>query len=57
MNKAHVFQHNTTGVQIFVYHCSDEYSAKLKFFKIVINHEDWLYLGEKIAELAKQGKD
>ena len=50
MNKAHVFQHNTTGVQIFVYHCKTEFEARLKFSNITTDTTDmWVYLGEKIA--------
>lgn len=47
MSKAHVFQHNTTGVQMFVFHAKDEIQARLKFCNIVIGHIDWIYLGEK----------
>lgn len=47
MNKAHVFQHNTTGVQIFVWHCSTEEQAKSKFTSVVINSKDWEFLGYK----------
>ena len=50
MNQAHVFQEKYTGVQIFVYNCLDEYDAKLQFYKVVINHENWQYLGKKIAK-------
>ena len=49
MNKAHVFQHQFTGVQIFVYHKPDQYHAKLELFSIVDNHRDWIYLGKKIT--------
>ncbi len=49
MKAAHVFQHIYNGVQIFVYHCVDEFDAKLAFFKVVNNHEEWQYLGKKIA--------
>ena len=50
MNQAHVFQEKYTGVQIFVYNCLDKYDAKLQFYKVVINHENWQYLGKKIAK-------
>jgi hypothetical protein len=50
MHKAHVFQHNTTGVQIFVYHCTTELTARAQFASIVHNHQDWVYLGQKIAQ-------
>lgn len=41
---AHVFQHKYTGVQIFVFHVEDEVSAKMKFYNIVTEHTDWVYL-------------
>lgn len=50
MNKAHVFQEKYTGVQIFVYHCKDEIDAKLEFQNLVINHNNWIYLGVKTAQ-------
>lgn len=49
MNEAHVFQHQFTGLQIFVYHVEDKWNAKLKLFGIVENHLDWIYLGKKVA--------
>jgi hypothetical protein len=49
-NKAHVFQHNTTGVQIFVYHCIDEDSARWKFTELVYNVDNWVCLGQKTAK-------
>lgn len=49
MNKAHVFQHKYTGIQIFVYYQDSKTDAKLEFFRLVVNHEDWVYLGMKIA--------
>ena len=47
MTQAHVFQHQYSGVQIFVYHCDDKFNAKLKIFEIVENHQDWIYIGIK----------
>lgn len=50
MNKAHVFQHNTTGVQIFVYHCKDEEQARLKFEGLVYGlRKEWTFIGLKTA--------
>lgn len=45
--KAHVFQHNYTGVQIFVFHFVNEIQAKQKFTDIVNDADDWIYLGKK----------
>ena len=50
MNKAHVFQHNYTGVQMFIYHCVDEVSAKYKLWSVVVDKDKWTYLGQKIAQ-------
>ena len=50
LNKAHVFQHNITGVQIFVYHCVRIEQAYVQFSFTVIDPLDWIYLGEKFAE-------
>lgn len=47
MVTAHVFQHKFSGVQIFVYHEKDQVSAKQQFYKIVVEHTDWMYLGTK----------
>jgi hypothetical protein len=47
MTQAHCFQEKYTGVQIFVYHAKDEHDAKFKFYKTVINHENWIYMGTK----------
>lgn len=47
MSDAHVFQHKYTGIQIFVFHVEDQTQAKLKFYKLVIEHTDWVYLGVK----------
>ncbi len=47
MNDAYVFQHRYTGVQIFVFHAIDEISAKKKFYKDVVEHNNWIYLGIK----------
>jgi len=49
MNKAHVFQHNTTGVQIFIYHCTNKIAAREEFMNVVIDYREWMYLGKKIA--------
>ena len=35
MNKAHVFQHNTTGVQIFIYHLIED-EQQLKHLCVII---------------------
>ena len=45
--EAHVFQHNYTGVQIFVFHFVNEIQAKQKFTDIVNDADDWIYLGKK----------
>ena len=50
MSGAHVFQHKYRGVQIFVYHCIDEDSARWKFTELVYNIDNWQYLGKKIAK-------
>lgn len=46
-NIAYVFQHRYTGVQIFVYHCISKDDARYQFKSIVINTEDWIYLGRR----------
>lgn len=48
-NQAHVFQHKTSGVQIFVYHQVSIGDARQKFRKIVNNVEDWVFLCKKVA--------
>lgn len=45
--EAHVFQEKYTGVQMFVFHCVDSASAKSKFNGVVINSDNWVYLGTK----------
>ena len=50
LNNAYVFQHNTTGVQIFVYHCKSKEQAKAQFYFTVIDPPAWIYLGKKFAE-------
>lgn len=45
--EAHVFQENYTGVQMFVFHCVDSVQAKSKFASVVINSNNWTYLGKK----------
>ena len=50
MNKAYVFQHKFTGVQIFVYHQHSEILAKYEFKSLVTNPDSWQYIGEKTAE-------
>jgi hypothetical protein len=47
MTKAHTFQHNTTGVQIFIFHVNSEQQARSKMASTVIHTPDWIYLGEK----------
>lgn len=47
MITAHSFQEKFTGVQIFVFHCKDEIQAKSKFSTLVVNSDNWIYLGEK----------
>ena len=54
MNEAHVFQHKYTGVQIFVYHCNDEFQAKSKLVGLIINTDNWLYLCKKVATEVKE---
>ncbi len=49
MNKAYVFQHNTTGVQIFVYHAINNSDALRKFYNLVIDPSMWTSLGMKSA--------
>ena len=50
MNKAHVFQHNTTGLQIFVYHQPSVSLAQCELYGMVANSSDWIYLGQKTAQ-------
>lgn len=50
LNVAHVFQEKYTGVQIFVYHVKDSYYAFEKLRSLVIIEENWIYLGEKVAD-------
>jgi len=50
MNKAHVFQHKIAGVQIFIYHCISENTARAEFMNLVIDYRDWIYLGQKTAQ-------
>jgi len=50
MNKAHVFQHKYTGVQIFVYQQPTKYFAKLEIVGLVLSPNDWIYLGQKTAQ-------
>lgn len=49
MYEAHVFQHKYTDVQIFVYHCENELRAREKFYTIVLDDRDWIYLCKKVA--------
>lgn len=51
MNTAHVFQHKFTGVQIFVYHRATKEIAKTEFVHLVLNPDDWIYIGVKTADL------
>lgn len=48
-NKAHVFQHPYTGVQIFVYHKNSKDLAYSEFSSLVFDADIWVYLGEKVA--------
>ena len=50
VNKAYVFQDCYAGVQIFVYHCNSLTLAKLKLSEVVVNSDNWIYLGQKIAQ-------
>lgn len=45
--EAHVFQEKYTGLQMFVYHCVDSDIAKSILASIVINSDNWVYLGKK----------
>lgn len=49
MSLAHTFQHQYTGVQMFVFHVEDEHEAKAKFYNLVTEINDWIYLGEKVV--------
>lgn len=40
MNKAYVFQHKFTGVQLFVYHTKSIEEAETKFKSAVVNFND-----------------
>jgi hypothetical protein len=48
-NVAYVFQHQFTGVQIFVYHANDIEDAKFQFNSLVLNSSDWIYLKQAVA--------
>lgn len=50
INKAHVFQHKYTGVQIFVYHAKDIDQAKREISLVVKEPENWVYLCQKVAQ-------
>ncbi len=50
MNKAHVFQHKYTGLQIFVYGKHSEESARSELYIGVVEPKSWIYLGEKTAQ-------
>lgn len=45
--EAHVFQHKYIGVQIFVFHVTDEITAKSRFQDVVLDVDLWIYLGVK----------
>ena len=49
MNEAHVFQHQFTGLQIFVYHKKSRDHAYGELYNIVVNPKDWIYLGKKVS--------
>lgn len=49
MNEAYVFQHGTTGVQIFIYHCISVDTARAEFINVVIDYREWIFIGKKIA--------
>jgi hypothetical protein len=42
---AHRFQEKYSGVQIYVWHASDEITARSKFASTVKNPENWIFLG------------
>jgi len=50
MNKAHVFQHKYTGLQLFVYHQPDEVTATNEVYKSMSNTNHWIYIGQKVAQ-------
>ena len=47
MATAHVFQHNYTGIQIFVYHVEDRFRASVKISASGIDVSEYTYLGTK----------
>lgn len=49
MNEAHVFQHQYTGVQTFIYHKHSELQARGELYNIVCEPTYWIYLGKKVA--------
>lgn len=49
-NKAHVFQHCFSGLQMFVYHQPNKEAAKSELSYLVVRPSEWQYLGEKTAE-------
>lgn len=49
-NKAHVFQHKYTGLQMFVYHKRSMYDARCELSSFGLFVDDWVYLGQKTAE-------
>lgn len=49
-NKAHVFQHCYSGLQIFVYHQPNKEAAKQELYFNGLSVVDWVYLGQKTAE-------
>ena len=54
MNKAYVFQHSRNGLQIFVYYSKSVDDAKSKLNNSVLDPDNWIYIGEKIALDAKK---
>ena len=39
------FQERYTEVQIYVWHCETETKAKEKFRTLVVNPDNWIFLG------------
>lgn len=54
MNEAYVFQHKYTGLQLFVYHKHSKEHAYDELEDFVLDSEDWVYLGKKVAIGVKQ---
>ena len=43
--KAHKFQEKYTGCQMFIWHCESESQARNKFTGVVVNPDNWIFLG------------